>query len=151
MHSHEYRAQLDWTGSTGEGIRSYSRDHHVSVAPGVDMSLSADPAFRGNPALANPEQLLVAAASSCQMLSFLGASARAGVDIVTYEDDASGEMPEGVQPMSITEMVPRPRIRARGTDAATLRALVARAHDSCFVANSLRSTITIEPEFEILD
>lgn len=150
MYTHEYDAQLSWTGSTGEGIRSYSREHHVSVAPGVDMTLSADPAFRGDPALANPEQLLVVAASSCQMLSFLGASARAGVDIVSYVDAASGVMPEDSEPMSITEMVLRPRIRARGTDAATLQDLVEQAHERCFIANSLRSTITIEPEFEII-
>ena len=67
---HRYRTELAWRGSTGAGYAAYDRTHEVSAPPaGVTLSLSADPTFRGDPERLNPEQLLLAAASSCQMLS----------------------------------------------------------------------------------
>ena len=79
----------------------------------VDLDVSADPAFRGDPALVNPEQLVVVAASSCQLMSFLAAAALAHIDVVSYEDDAEGEMPEE-RPIRITRITLRPRIVVRG-------------------------------------
>lgn len=150
MTTHEYSARLTWTGSTGEGVRAYSREHTADLGPAGSLALTADPAFRGDPALPNPEQLLVVAASSCQMLSFLGAASRAGVDVLDYEDDAAGVMPGDSAPMSITQIELRPRIRVRGTDEKTVQELVEQAHRNCFIANSLRSEITISPRLEIV-
>src|SRR5262245_26716690 len=89
MSTHAYQAHLHWDGSTAAGVRGYSRDHTAVAAPATtQVDLSADPAFRGDPDRLNPEQLVVMAASSCQMLSFLGAAARAGVDVLAYDDEA---------------------------------------------------------------
>jgi organic hydroperoxide reductase OsmC/OhrA len=79
--NHRYRATLSWSGSTGEGYEHYGRDHEVDGLP-----LSADPHFRGDPERLNPEVLLVMAAASCQLLSFLAVAARARIDVVAYED-----------------------------------------------------------------
>ena len=85
---HEYRVKCRWTGSTVGGYESYDRTHSLSTTPMTqDLSLSADPAFRGDPGLLNPEQLVVAAAASCQLLSFLAVAARARVEVVGYVDD----------------------------------------------------------------
>ncbi len=150
MTAHEYLATLEWTGSTGAGYRSYSREHRVSTASRTDLALSADAAFRGDATLPNPEQLVVAAASSCQLLSFLGAAARAGVDVVGYRDAARGTMPVDSTPIAVTEIELRPRIQVRDVDVAQVEALVAEAHDHCYIANSLRSEVRVLPSIEVV-
>ncbi|WP_022929935.1 OsmC family protein [Patulibacter americanus] len=149
---HRYATRLSWTGSTGVGYDAYTRAHAVTAAPAsADLQLSSDPAFRGDPALLNPEALLLAAASSCQLLAFLAVAARARIDVVEYTDEASAEMPEpagGSAPMWIERIVLRPRVVVR-SDASEdrLRRLCELAHRECFIANSLRSEMTIEPTF----
>lgn len=153
--THRYTARLTWAGSTAAGYDSYPRAHEATTPPATDgqpLSLSSDPAFHGDPARPNPEQLLVLAASSCQMLSFLAVAARVRIDVVAYEDDAEGEMPEDDRPMRITRIVLRPQIAIRGDapDDGRLRQLVDTAHRHCFIANSLTSEIAIEPSFRRL-
>lgn len=147
-HVHSYQAHLLWQGSTATGYAGYGRAHQVRTPPAEhDLQLSADPAFRGDAALPNPEQLLLAAASSCQLLSFLAVAARAGVDVVAYEDDAEALMPTDAQPMRITQVVLRPQIwLSAGTDLELVGQLVARAHDECFIARSLTAQVRVEPE-----
>lgn len=147
---HRYRTHTHWQGTTSRGYDQYNRAHTAAAPPAVaQLSLTSDPAFHGEPALLNPEQLVVMAASSCQMLSFLAASARTGVDVLEYEDTAEGEMPMAERPVRITRIVLRPRIVVRGASEAQVRELVERAHRQCFIANSLRSEMEIHPEIEI--
>lgn len=89
MTTHSYVSRLAWRGSTGDGVGSYTRDH-LAVAPPArgQFALSADPAFRGDRERPNPEQLLVMAASSCQLLSFLALAARGGIDVRQTEADS---------------------------------------------------------------
>ncbi|PZS32371.1 MAG: osmotically inducible protein OsmC [Pseudonocardiales bacterium] len=147
---HRYESHLVWQGSTGVGYAGYPREHRVLTPPsGTELRLSADPAFRGDPALPNPEQLLLAAASSCQLLSFLALAALAGVDVVAYEDDAEAVMPEDQTPVRITRIVLRPQIVvAAGVDIDQVRQLVSQAHDTCYVANTLNAEVVIEPAIE---
>jgi organic hydroperoxide reductase OsmC/OhrA len=146
---HRYVATCSWRGSTGDGYEAYGRGHGASAPPAdVALTLSSDPAFHGDPALLNPEQLLVLAASSCQLLSFLAVAARARVDVVSYDDTAEGEMPEARQ-SSITRIVLRPRITvASGTGPERIVHLCEVAHRECFIANSLRTEILVEPTIE---
>jgi organic hydroperoxide reductase OsmC/OhrA len=146
---HRYTVSSAWSGSTAVGYDAYSRAH-TSVAPPspTTLDVSADPAFLGDPALLNPEQLLLLAAVSCQLLSFLAVAARARLDVVEYRDDADAEMPEADPPVRITRINLRPRITVRGevTDAR-LEHLVEVAHRECYIANSVSSEIVIEPTF----
>jgi organic hydroperoxide reductase OsmC/OhrA len=120
----------------------------VEATPGgVTLALSSDPAFRGDATRLNPEQLLVMAASSCQLLSFLAVAARARIDVIEYREDAEGEMPEDDPPMRITRITLRPRITIRGdVDDARVRHLVEVAHRECFIANSLTTKVIVQPE-----
>ena len=104
---------------------------------------------KGDPSVLNPEQLLLMAASSCQMLWFLHLAAKARIDVVAYHDEAHALMPEDIEPVRITEITLRPRIVVAG-DASEERVhqLVHRAHDYCYVANSLNSAMSIEPTVE---
>jgi organic hydroperoxide reductase OsmC/OhrA len=150
MRTHRYETETSWTGSTGAGYDAYDRTHAASAPPAdADLTLSSDPAFRGDPARLNPEQLLVLAASSCQLLSFLAVAARARVDVVAYEDRAEGEMPEEPRPARVARIVLRPRITIRGEmpRGTRLLHLVEVAHRECFIANSLSSEIEIQPTF----
>lgn len=151
-HVHRYEVECRWEGSTGVGYESYDRSHVVRALPVKEsLTLSADPAFRGKPELLNPEQLLVLAAASCQLLSFLAVCARARIDLQRYEDHAEAEMPEDDKPLRITTIVLRPRmVIARGPSEERVRKLVEIAHNECFIANSLRSTIRVEPEIEFV-
>lgn len=150
---HRYRATCRWKGSTGAGYDSYVRAHEVVCAPADDvLHLSSDPAFLGDPSLLNPEQLMVAAASSCQLLSFLAVAARARVEVASYVDDAEAEMPERGDPMSIERIMLRPHIVVRpGTSVTRLRHLVEVAHRECYIANSLRTEVIVTPTFETRD
>lgn len=145
---HHYTAVCSWRGSTGEGYERYGRGHDMRAPPAeAVLALSSDPAFRGDSARLNPEQLLVMAASSCQLLSFLALAARARLDVVEYEDRAEGIMPEDDPPLRVTRIVLAPRIVVRGAaDEARVRRLVEQAHGACFIANSLNSDIEIRPE-----
>jgi organic hydroperoxide reductase OsmC/OhrA len=146
-HTHRYTATCSWRGSTGVGYDDYERGHTATCPPAaVSLDLSADPAFRGDPEKLNPEQLVVLAASSCQLLSFLAVCARARVDVVSYDDDASGEMPDGRYPW-IERIVLRPRVTYRGeTKEDRVLHLLELAHQECYIANSLRTEITLEPQ-----
>ena len=144
---HRYTASCAWQGSTADGYDGYARTHEAKVPPAsATLQLSSDPVFRGDPALLNPEQLLVLAASSCQLLSFLAVAARARIDVIEYRDDAEGEMPEGDPPMCVTRIALRPRITIRGdVDDARVGHLVEVAHRECFIANSLKTEVVIQP------
>jgi organic hydroperoxide reductase OsmC/OhrA len=144
---HSYRTVLSWSGSTAVGYEQYDRTHRIELPPGAPaLSVSADPAFRGSDELTNPEQLLLAAASSCQMLSFLAIAARSQIDVLSYSDQAEAVMPEDDRPARITRITLRPQIVvAAGSDVERVLRIVEKAHRECYVANSLTSEIVIEP------
>lgn len=152
VSGHRYEATCTWTGSTGVGYRSYDRTHVGTAPPALAaVTLSSDATFLGDVDLLNPEQLVVLAASSCQLLSFLAAASRARIDVVAYEDHAEGLMPEGDPPTRITEIRLRPRITVRRpATEGRVRALVDTAHRECFVANSLTTHIDVIPTIEFL-
>ena len=150
-HVHRYQTRCTWSGSTGVGYEHYRRDHELTATPAAaTLALSSDPAFRGDRSRLNPEQLLVMAASSCQLLSFLAVAARARLDILAYEDNAEGIMPEDDKPVRIVTIRLRPRITlAIGpADENRVRQLVELAHRECYIANSLKTEITVEPVIE---
>ena len=145
MLTHSYATRLVWEGSTAEGYRAYARDHiGVTVPPTQELALSADPAYRGNRDLLNPEQLLVMAASSCQLLSFLAVAARQGVTVLGYTDDAQGWMDVADKPVRVGRIRLSPVIEvAAGVDPDEVMRISEQAHEECFIANSLTSTIEL--------
>lgn len=148
---HRYQSELSWYGSTGAGYDAYDRAHEGYAPPAADrLALTADPAFRGDPNHLNPEQLVVLAASSCQLLTFLAVAARARIDVVAYEDTAEGEMPDTVRPMRITRISLRPRITIRGAvPIEKVERLVQVAHNECFIANSLNCDVDVTPTIAV--
>jgi organic hydroperoxide reductase OsmC/OhrA len=149
--SHEYRASLVWEGNRGEGTATYAgydRRFRISMAGKPDLTGSADAAFRGDPALHNPEDLLVAALSSCHMLSYLALCARCGITVLAYSDEALGVMtatPDGGGRFTSVTLHPRVTIRAAVHVPLALE-LHAKAHAQCFIATSCNFPVSNEPE-----
>jgi organic hydroperoxide reductase OsmC/OhrA len=152
---HTYRVRVQWAGSTGVGYAEYDRAHEVRVLDpggadvlvpaGADLPLSADPAFGGDPARLNPEQLLLAAAASCQLLSFLAVAARARADVVSYVDDAVATMPAADGWVTTIELNPVITVRS-DVDPARVQHWVDVGHRECFIARSLRSEVRIRAQ-----
>ncbi|PCG86220.1 osmotically inducible protein OsmC [Streptomyces sp. WZ.A104] len=145
MSTHFYQTRLHWAGSTAAGLRTYSRDHTAIAAPATaQVDLSADPAFRGSPDRLNPEQLLVMAASSCQMLSFLSAAARGGVDVLAYDDEATSHLDLTAKPARLATIRLHATVKVvAGTDRAKVQELAVEAHRECYVANSLSVPVEV--------
>ena len=139
MAEHRYETQLTWADPAGTtDYRTYARQHEV-VAPGRPVLVgSADRAFRGDPALWNPELLLLAALSECHLLSYLSFCARAGVVVTAYTDRATATMRQEGMGGRFTEAVLRPEVVV--SDASMVEqaeALHGPAHDACFIASSV--------------
>jgi organic hydroperoxide reductase OsmC/OhrA len=148
--SHRYRVTGHWEGSTAGGYDAYDRAHEIALPPAEEsLRVSADPAFGGDPRLVNPESLLLAAAVSCQLLSFLAVAARARIEVTAYDDDAEAVM--DTPPVRITEIRLRPRIVVLApASAERVHHLAEVAHRQCYVANSLNSVVTVEAEVTVV-
>jgi organic hydroperoxide reductase OsmC/OhrA len=130
----------------------YSRAHRWSFDGGLSVPASASPSVvpvpLSDPAAVDPEEAFVASLSSCHMLWFLYLAAKAGHVVETYSDHAVGELgPNAEGHKAITRVVLRPEVRFSGAsapDAAALAALHDEAHHLCYVANSVRTVVTVE-------
>jgi organic hydroperoxide reductase OsmC/OhrA len=147
--AHRYTVAVRWTGNDGAGTRdyrSYRRDHLALVAGKPDLAMSADPAFRGDRGRYNPEELLVAALSTCHMLWYLHLCAVNDIVVSAYEDAAEGtleESPDGGG--RFTGVVLRPRVAIASGDPARALALHDLAHERCFIASSVNFPVRHEP------
>lgn len=146
--AHHYHARLVWIGAEQGPTRDYAgyaRTWRVQIAGKPDLTGSADPVFRGDPALHNPEDLLVAALATCHMLSYLALCARAGIVVSGYEDEASGVMAAREGVVRFTEVVLRPHVTIADGDLEAARALHASAHAACFIAKSVAFPVRNDP------
>jgi organic hydroperoxide reductase OsmC/OhrA len=148
---HVFRSSLQWSGAASGPTRdpaTFSRDLEMSFES-VSLPMSSAPGYRGDPTRANPEQLLVAAVSSCHALTYLFHAAKNGVAVVSYQDDAQGELALVDGRMRMARVILRPRVTLQaGSDEARARELVDKAHRDCFISNSVLTQVSIEPTFE---
>ena len=149
---HSYATRTVWTGNLGQGTadyRAYSRDHVISAAGRPDLAGSSDPAFRGDAARWNPEDLLLASLSACHMLWYLHLAAVNRIVVTEYVDDARGTMEEtAVGGGRFLEVVLQPRITVLpGADMKLAHELHHEAHGKCFIANSVNFPVKCEPTF----
>lgn len=152
--THDYTLNLTWTGNTGAGTASYAgyeRSHDLAAEGVPTLPASADAHFRGDRSRWNPELLLLASAAECHMLFVLSLATRAGVTIVDYRDDPVGTM--AVEPTGggrFTGIELRPRIVvAADSDPAKVEDLHHKAHELCFIANSLSCPITVAGSVDV--
>lgn len=145
----EHRIALDWSrDGHAFAYASFSRAHTIRFAGGQSVRNSSAPDFYGDPALANPEELLVAALSSCHMLTFLAVAAKRGYVVERYLDDAAGTLAKNADGrLALTRVVLRPTVEFaadKQPDADALAALHHKAHQNCIIANSCRAEVVVE-------
>lgn len=148
-----HHATVRWFSSPGEDFSKgqYSRAHSWNFDGGAVVAASAAPHIVPAPwsdaGAVDPEEALVAATSSCHMLFFLDYARRSGVIVTSYEDEAEGLMERGEDGKTrITRITLKPRIAYSGEepDQAKLDELHHKAHEACFIANSITSDVVIE-------
>jgi organic hydroperoxide reductase OsmC/OhrA len=152
-HQHHYRVDVEWTGNHGTGTQTYQgygREHEIRVAGKPVLAGSSDPAFRGDATRHNPEDMLVAALSTCHMLSYLHVAATAGIVVTAYTDTAEGTMETNAHGGHFVEVVLRPQVTiSAASDAAKAEAAHEAAHHGCFIANSVNFPVRCEPRIVI--
>lgn len=150
---HRFECRLVWTGAMKgptANYDTYSREYRVDFQGKPSIRASSAPAFRGDPALHNPEDLLVAALSGCHALSYLALCARGGVLVTGYEDEVYGTMERVNGVVKFTEVMLHPKVTiAPGSDGEKARALHERAHAICFIASSVNFPVRIQPTISV--
>ena len=145
----EHKVNVQWARN-GEDFsaESYNRDHAVTYESGIEIKASAAPAFHGNPDYVDPEEALVGALSSCHMLTFLAIAAKKRLTVDSYEDDAVGFLEKnGDGRMAVTRATLRPKVVWGGDKTPTseeIEKIHEKAHQACFIANSVLTEVTIE-------
>ncbi len=141
---------IAWKRTTKDfNYKTYNRAHTVHFSGGSTTEVSAAPEYLGEPSLANPEEMLVAAISSCFMLTFLAVAATKGITVDSYIDKATGELaknPEGK--ISVTEVTLHPEITFpmnQQPEVSVLRQLLEKAHANCFITNSVKTVVHVKP------
>jgi organic hydroperoxide reductase OsmC/OhrA len=148
----EHKATVRWSHAQGEFLKgTFSRAHSWSFDGGVTVPASAAPSAvkppLSNPANVDPEEAYVASIASCHMLTFLWAAYRKGIEVSSYEDEAVGILTKNEQGrLWISAVTLRPRIVFAGTPppADVVEQLHHAAHEGCYIANSVKTSITVE-------
>lgn len=153
---HRYNTLVTWTGNTGRGTsgyRTYERAFVLGAGAKPPIQGSSDPAFRGDRARWNPEEMLVGAISACHQLWFLHLCSEAGIVVEGYADAAEGTMEaEADGTGRFTAVWLRPTVSvAQGTSAAKLETLHAEAHARCLIAQSVTFAVHCEPAVTYLE
>lgn len=134
-----YETEIEWQGE---------KDLRVASGKLPAIAAGAPPEFKGREGLWAPEHLFIASLNSCYMLTLLAIAEFSKIAIVSFSSSAKGKL-EKVAGSSyqVTEIVVKPRVvTASVTDLARMPRIFEKAKENCFVSNSIKSTIKIEPE-----
>ncbi len=145
----EYKATIFWQRDREDfAYETYNRAHEWRFGGGTVVRASSAPEYRGDSKLVNPEEGLVAALSSCHMLTFLALCARKRFTVDRYEDQAVGVMTKNeAGKLWVSRVALRPRVTFHGErqpSAEELHTLHERAHQECFIANSVKTEVVVE-------
>jgi organic hydroperoxide reductase OsmC/OhrA len=145
----EHKINLTWNrGDAPFEYQKYSRDHTWKFDGGHEMEASAAPVYLGNPKNVDPEEAFVAALSSCHMLTFLAAACKKKFVLDEYTDEAVGHMEKNADgKLAITRVTLKPKLKFSGEKQPTEQELDEMhhfAHDQCFIANSVKTAVTVE-------
>jgi organic hydroperoxide reductase OsmC/OhrA len=146
----EHRATIQWRRETPDfKYQTYNRDHDWDFDAGIKIRASAAPAYSGSPTCVDPEEAFVASVSSCHMLTFLAIASRKQFVIDDYRDEAVGVLEkDAAGRLAITRVTLQPQIKFGGEKTPTPEELAQmhdQAHHACFIANSIKTEVTLKP------
>jgi organic hydroperoxide reductase OsmC/OhrA len=144
----EHRFDLRWERGPNEfKYETYDRTHRWRFGGGAELDASSAPEYLGRAELPNPEEALVAALSSCHMLSFLAIAARQRFAVESYRDAAVGHLEKNAEgKLAITRVELRPRVAFSGEKQPTaeqIERMHEQAHRVCFIANSVKTEVSV--------
>ena len=147
----EHQVTIDWKRETPDfEYQTYNRDHNWSFDAGIMVRASANLAYLGNEQCVDPEEAFVASLSSCHMLTFLAIACKKQFTVDGYRDQAVGILAKDTEGnLAVTKVTLRPEVRFSGEKQPTteeLRQLHDRAHHACFIANSVKTEVVVEPQ-----
>ncbi len=141
LNSYLYQAHVEWAGR---------RAGRVTAEGLPELVVSAPPEFSGAPGLWTREHLLVAAAASCLMTTFLAVAELSKLQVASHQSNAFARLEkvpgEGYR---FTEITLAPEIGVAGEDLEKAQKVLAKAEKNCFISNSLRATVQVEPHFVV--
>lgn len=145
----EHKVNVKWARDSDDfSFESYNRDHVWTFEGGIEIIASAAPGFQGNPDCVDPEEAFVGALSSCHMLTFLAIAAKKRLTVDGYEDDAVGFLEKNADGrLAVTRATLRPKVVWGGDRTPTpeeVGKMHEKAHHACFIANSIRTEVSIE-------
>lgn len=145
----QHRAMVQWSRTSDDfSYESYNRSHQLSFKGGaIVLAGGALPEFNGDGHGVDPEELFVGSLSACHMLTFLAIASRQKLTVNAYEDDAVGLLErEAWRTMWVTRVILKPLVRFKDdvTDAK-VNELHAMAHNNCFMVNSVKIEVLLEP------
>ena len=146
----EHRTTLQWARNDGPFARgNYLSTHGVRFSGGQALTMGAAPDYGGDAANANPEEALLAALSSCHMLTFLAVCANRGYVIDSYSDEAAATLGKNAEGKTmVVHAALNPRVTFSGDkrpNADEYAKLHERAHAACFIANSVKTVVEVRP------
>ncbi len=148
-----HHAIVEWANRGPDFLKGkYSREHTWTFDGGVIVPASPAPSVVpapwSNAANVDPEEAFVASIASCHMLTFLWVASKAGFVCESYRDDAVGTMTKNDRGVWwVSQVVLKPQLSWQGDRIPTaeeLQHLHHRAHEECFIANSVKTTVTVE-------
>jgi organic hydroperoxide reductase OsmC/OhrA len=147
----EHTATIQWRRETPDfSYETYNRDHDWSFDAGITVRASANPSYLGAESCVDPEEAFVASLSSCHMLTFLALAAKKRYVVDDYLDHAVGILDkDAARKLAMTKVTLRPRVSFSGEKIPgpeEVRQLHDRAHHDCFIANSVKTEIVVEPQ-----
>jgi organic hydroperoxide reductase OsmC/OhrA len=147
----EHSAVIEWKRETSDfGYQSYNRDHDWTFDAGITVRASAAPAYLGSATCVDPEEAFVASLSSCHMLTFLAIASRKKYVVDSYRDNAVGVLnKDSSGRLAVVKVTLHPEISFGGEAKPTadeLGQLHDQAHHACFIANSVKTDVVVEPK-----
>jgi len=147
-----HHASVVWTRTSADfTYDTYNRAHEIRFKDGaLTLPGSGAPMFKGDAERVDPEEAFVASLAACHMLTFLALCARKRLTVDSYEDDAEGFLEKGANgKLQMTRVTLKPRVRfapGNDVDAAKLADIHHKSHEECFIANSVKTDVAVEPQ-----
>jgi len=151
---HLFQAEVNWTSNQNPSDstkRFYNKSHQIKIEGKPVLNVSAAKAFKGDPELYNPEDLLLSSLVSCHMMSYLYVCAQNGIEVLEYSDNAEATLevnPDGSG--RFVEVLLRPKVKISNSDKMELALeLHTKANQLCFIANSCNFPVLHEATCEV--
>ena len=146
-----HTATITWTRrATGFDYETYNREHEWSFSGGQRLNASAAPEYKGSEDCVDPEEAFAASLASCHMLTFLAIASKKRLVVDSYTDEAVAHLEKNAEGLlAVTRVELHPKISFSGEKVPTadeIERMHDSAHRNCFIANSVKTEVTVEPQ-----